>query len=240
MTPYKNRFDQPIGADVPGWAGVDAPPREPMQGRFCRIEPLVASTHLEALYEAFAEDREGTLWTYMPAGPFESKVAMGEWMATTCTGDDPLFYAILDTATDAAVGMASYLRIKPAVGVIEVGHIAYSPKLQRTPLATEAMFLLMQRVFDELGYRRYEWKCDSLNAASRRAAQRLGFCYDGTFRQALVYKGRNRDTAWYSILDGDWPVLREAYRKWLDPANFDQQGQQIHALQSLVEMQDHY
>ncbi len=231
MTQLTNQYGQPIGTDVTGWNGAQVPTRSPMQGRFCRLEPLLAHTHLPALYEAFAGEAARALWTYMSGGPFDSQAAMGEWMEATCSGEDPLFYAIVDTGTGKASGMAAYLRIKPDAGVVEVGHIAYSPLLQRTAQATEAMFLMMQRAFDELGYRRYEWKCDALNAASRNAAERLGFCFDGVFRQALVYKGRNRDTAWYSILDGDWPRLRAGYRQWLDPANFDPQGRQLRKLQ---------
>lgn len=133
-----------------------------------------------------------------------------------------------------AVGLASYLRIDPAVGVIEVGHIHFSPLMQRTPMATECMYLMMRRVFDELGYRRYEWKCDNLNAPSKLAAERLGFSYDGLFKQATMYKGRNRDTAWFSILDNDWPSLKQGFESWLQVANFDAQGQQIRRLQDCI------
>ena len=150
-------------------------------------------------------------------------------MAGAERSTDPLFYAIIDDTSGKALGHISYLRITPAAGSIEVGHVVYSPRLQRTRAATEAMYLLMQRVFT-LGYRRYEWKCDALNAPSRQAAQRYGFAYEGVFRQALVYKGRNRDTAWYACIDQEWPALDAAYQRWLDPANFDEQGQQRHAL----------
>jgi RimJ/RimL family protein N-acetyltransferase len=140
---------------------------------------------------------------------------------------DPTFYAIVDTASGSPVGVASYLRIAPDMGSIEVGHLSYSPALQRTAAATEAMYLMMRRAFDELGYRRYEWKCDSLNAPSRAAAIRLGFQYEGLFRDAVVYKGRNRDNAWYSIVADEWPALRTAFERWLDPANFGPEGGQI-------------
>jgi len=145
-------------------------------------------------------------------------------MEQFCCGDDPLYHAILKRQSGRAVGVASFMRIGPASGVIEVGGINYSPRLQRTPAATEAMYLLMRRVFDELGYRRYEWKCDALNAPSRAAAARLGFRFEGIFRQAIVYKGRSRDTAWFSIIDGEWPTLKTAFERWLDPANFDESG----------------
>ncbi len=154
-------------------------------------------------------------------------------MSDYCRGSDPLFHAIVDTNTGKAVGVASYLRITPASGSIEVGHINYSPLLQRTPAATEAMYLMMKRAF-ELGYRRYEWKCDALNARSRAAAQRLGLSFEGVFRQAAVYKGRNRDTAWYAAIDREWPALEEAYLRWLDPTNFDERGKHRISLTDLT------
>ena len=232
MNPTTNEFDQPIGYALPQWAPPPAPPRVPLQGRFCRVEPLAVAPHAVDLYAANALDH-GRMWTYMGYGPFADLDAYTAWMARVCPGTDPLFYAIIDLTTGKAVGVASYLRLDPANGVIEVGHIAYSPLLQRTPAATEAMYLLMQQVF-ELGYRRYEWKCDSLNAPSRAAAQRLGFSFEGIFRQAVIYKGRNRDTAWYSIIDQEWPALRTAFTQWLAPTNFDDQGQQRISLATLT------
>ncbi len=150
------------------------------------------------------------------------------------SSDDPLFHTIVDLATGKAVGVATFMRIDRAHGVIEVGNINYSPLLQRTPAATEAMFLMMRRVFDELGYRRYEWKCDSLNAPSRAAALRLGFQFEGIFRQAVVYKGRNRDTAWFSMIDSEWPALKRAYEQWLAPENFDAEGRQPRKLAEFI------
>ena len=170
----------------------------------------------------------------MTVGPFASIDDFQAWMKPASKTNDPLFHALIDLSTGKAVGMAAYMRIKQDVGVIEVGSISHSPRLQRTPTATEAMFLMMKRVFHELGYRRYEWKCDSLNEASRRAAERLGFNFDGLFKQALIYKGRNRDTAWYSILDSDWPRLESAYEKWLNVDNFDEKGHQKQKLQDLL------
>ena len=166
----------------------------------------------------------------MPYGPFSSFEDYWTWLRTDCVGDDPFFHAVIDLTTETAVGVASYLRIEPGVGAIEVGHIHYSPQLQRTPAATEAMYLMMKRVFDELDYRRYEWKCDALNERSRKAAVRLGFRFEGIFRQATMYKGRNRDTAWYSIIDKEWPVQRKAFEGWLSPSNFDAQGQEHNSL----------
>lgn len=204
-----------------------------MAGRYCRLEPLDPVAHATGLFEAFAADTAGAGWTYLGYGPFATEADFGDWLDDQCTGDDPLFYTI--TGPDGPpLGMASYLRIDAAVGVIEVGHLHYAPALQRTPAATEAMYLMMRRAFDELGYRRYEWKCDALNAPSRQAAERLGFVFEGVFRQATVYKGRNRDTAWFSILDAEWPRLKAAFERWLAPANFDPQGQQRQRLADLT------
>jgi len=154
-------------------------------------------------------------------------------MRESCVGEDPLFHAIIDVKAGKAVGVASYLRIEPSVGVIEVCHIHYSPLIQKTPAATEAMYLMMKRVFDELGYRRYEWKCDALNEGSRKAARRLGFTFEGVFRQATIYKGRNRDTAWFSVIDKEWPTLKNAFENWLKPANFDVEDRQKTSLGAL-------
>jgi RimJ/RimL family protein N-acetyltransferase len=221
-----NGLGQPIGEPVPDWSARPRPGREPIEGRHCRIEALDPERHAADLFAANARDGEGRMWTYMAYGPFARLDDYQTWADKAAASQDPLFHAILDRSTGRAVGVASFLRIEPAVGVVEVGHIAYSPALQRTPAATEAMYLLMRRVFGELGYRRYEWKCDALNAPSRAAAERLGFRFEGVFRQATVYKGRNRDTAWYSVLDTEWPARKAAFEAWLDPANFDATGRQ--------------
>lgn len=236
MSLRRNDLGQEIGDPVPGWSARTRPPRTPIAGRYCRVEPIDPSAHAADLHAANARDAEGRMWTYMAYGPFASMADYKAWMASACLGDDPLFHAIVDTATGKAVGVASYLRIDPANGVIEVGHIAYPPALQKTIAATEAMFLLMRRAFDELGYRRYEWKCDSLNAPSRAAAERLGFQYEGTFRQAVVYKGRNRDTAWYAITDKDWPGIKAGFEAWLAPENFDEAGRQRKNLRNLTKI----
>ena len=230
-----NHLGQPIGFPVADWSPRARPPRVPIEGHYCRLEPLDGARHGADLYRANQEDREGRIWTYMPYGPFETLRAYRDWIEAACRGDDPLYHAIVDLQTAKAVGVASYLRINPGVGVIEVGHINYAPPLQRTPAASEAMFLMMSRVFDELDYRRYEWKCDALNAGSRRAAERLGFRFEGVFRQATIYKGRNRDTAWYAITDQDWPAIKPAFQAWLDPANFDETGQQRRSLREIRE-----
>lgn len=206
-----------------------------MQGRFCRIEPIDPDRHGHDLFTAFCREGADRNWTYLPYGPFAGEAPFRDWMAANCQNDDPLFHAIIDSSSGKAVGLASYLRIEPAIGVIETGHLHFSPLLQRRPAATEAMFLMMRRVFSELGYRRYEWKCDALNAPSCRAAERLGFRFEGIFRQATIYKGRNRDTAWYSILDREWPWLQEAFAAWLAPANFDRHGDQKAALGALID-----
>ena len=228
-----NNLGQPIGSPLPGWQPPPYPPREPLPGQFCRLEPLDLDRHAEALYAADADDADGRSWTYLTYGPFVTLATYRDWMRATCLGDDPQFFAIIDTANGRPAGVASYLRISPASGSIEVGHIHYSSSLAMKPAATEAMFLMMQRAF-ELGYRRYEWKCDSLNAASRSAAQRLGLSFEGIFRQATVYKGRNRDTSWYAAVDGEWPKLRAAFETWLAPANFDATGQQRTRLSDLT------
>lgn len=234
MPALTNSLGQPIGAPVPGWTARPRPPRTPIEGRLVRIEPIDVERHAADLFAANAADREGRMWTYMGYGPFATLDDYKTWMRSTCLGEDPLFHTIVDKATGKAAGVASLLRIDPGNGVVETGHIAYAPALQRTPAATEAMFLLMRRVFDELGYRRYEWKCDALNAPSRKAAARLGFVFEGIFRQAVIYKGRNRDTAWFAIIDKDWPALKAAYVAWLDAGNFDAAGRQKQALAALT------
>ncbi len=231
MGPLLNDLGQPIGFPLPDWMPPPRPPRQPMQGRYCRLEPLDVDRHAEALFAANAADEDGRSWTYLAYGPFSTFSAYRDWMSTSCLGDDPFFFAIIDAADGQPAGVASYLRIAPASGSIEVGHLRYAPRLQRMPAATEAMYLMMQRAF-ELGYRRYEWKCHALNAASRAAAQRLGLSFEGIFRQAAVSKGRSRDTAWYAAIDAEWPALREAFLMWLDPDNFDDNGQQRTRLSS--------
>ena len=234
MAPRTNELGQPIGEAVVSWTKRPRPSRDLLQGRLCRLEALAAAKHAAALHDAYAADADGRNWTYLPYGPFAKAKEYAKWVAWAEAQDDPLFYAIVDLATQRPVGVASYLRIDPAMGSIEVGHLSYAPALQRTPASTEAMFLMMRRAFDELGYRRYEWKCDSLNAPSVAAAKRLGFRFEGIFRQALVMKGRNRDSAWFSIVDGEWPALRSAFERWLDPANFDAAGVQRQPLSAFM------
>ena len=224
-----NVYGQPIGFSLPNWNAPGPPAPVTLTGRYCLLEPIDPERHARDLYDANALNPDGRMWTYLHYGPFETFSDYIDWMKATCLGDDPLFFAIVDPQTNRATGVAGYLRIQPAVGVIEVGHLAYSPRLQRSRAATEAMYLLMKHAFS-LGYRRYEWKCDSLNEPSRRAALRLGFTYEGIFRQAIVVKGRNRDTAWYSIIDSEWPALDAAFQAWLDSGNFDDSGEQCRSL----------
>jgi RimJ/RimL family protein N-acetyltransferase len=223
---YHNEFGQPIGAPLPDWSARPLPPRRPMAGRFCRVEPLDLDRHAADLFAANGTAADDRNWTYLPHGPYSAFEPYRASLVAAINRDRALAHAIIAGDSGRAVGVANYLAIDPSNGTIEVGGINYSPLLQRKPAATEAMYLMMRRVFDELGYRRYEWKCDSLNAPSRAAALRLGFRYEGLFRQAVVYKERSRDTAWYSVIDREWPVLRAAFERWLDPSNFDAEGHQ--------------
>ncbi|HMF16187.1 MAG TPA: GNAT family protein [Gemmataceae bacterium] len=233
MAEHQNHLGQPIGFRLVNWQAPPWPPRSPLSGRYCRLEPLDPDRHAADLFAVNSLDRDGRNWTYLGYGPFDSLDDYVTWIKETCLGNDPLFFAIVDSGSGKATGVASYLRIYPPYGTIEAGHISYSPLLQRTPAATEAMFLMMRQAF-ELGYRRYEWKCNALNAKSRAAAQRLGLSFEGVFRQAAVVKGCNRDTAWYAAIDAEWPALQEAFTRWLDPANFDESGRQRLRLSELT------
>ena len=226
-----NELGQPIGHPVPDWTPPPRPPRVALAGRYCSVVPLDPEAHGHQLWEAVAADRDGRNWTYLFNDKPASFEAYREWLARAAAPDDPRFHAIV--VSGAAVGVAAYLRIAPDAGSIEVGHINFSPLLQRTPAATEAMYLMMRQAFT-LGYRRYEWKCDALNAPSRAAALRLGLSYEGVFRHALVYKSRNRDTAWYATIDREWPALSAAFERWLSPENFDADGRQRERLSDLT------
>jgi len=226
MNPVLNEYGQPVGPPLPDWVPPQVPPREPMDGRYCRLEPLDPA-HTDGLFAAFAAAPDGRDWTYLSTGPFPDADAYRAWVDDASKTADPLFFTIIDSTCGLSVGVASYMRIAPAVGSIEVGHIHFAPAGRRSRVATEAMYLMMRRAFG-LGYRRYEWKCDTLNA------QRLGFSFEGVFRQATVYKGRSRDTAWYAAIDSEWPALRAAFEAWLDPANFDDAGHQKVRLSELT------
>ena len=227
-----NGFGQPVGFALPGWKAPPAPPRSVLEGRYCRLEPL-GTSHAEQLHAANSLEADGRGWTYMTNGPYATLADYRGWVETMQTRNDPQFYAIIDLESGKAGGVASYMRIDPANGCIEVGGIKLTPLVSRKPAMTEAMHLMMKNAF-ALGYRRYEWKCDALNAPSRRAAQRLGFSYEGIFEQAMVTKGRNRDTAWFSITDREWPAIRAAQEQWLSAETFDTQGRQKSSLSALT------
>lgn len=224
-----NRFGQPIGPELPGWQPRERPQRVTLTGRHARLEPLDPAHHGDALATAFATD-DGRMWTYLGAGPFADRGALDTFLTEQAGHDDPLHFAILDATTHQAAGTLALMRQDPAAGVIEIGWVTLSPGLQRTTAATEAFFLALTYVFDALGYRRCEWKCDALNAPSQEAARRLGFTFEGTFRQDRIYKGRSRDTAWLSVTDAEWPAIRDGFTSWLDPSNFDESGRQRRTL----------
>lgn len=226
--------DRPdLGMPLPdGWTPPPKPVRANMDGRLVRLEPLVVA-HAPELHAANTQPGGTANWDYLPYGPYEAEAGYAAWVGEMTRDGDPMFYAIIEKNTGQAVGVASYLRINPGSGSIEVGHINFSPLLQRRPGATEAMYLMMKWAF-EAGYRRYEWKCNALNQPSRDAAMRLGLSYEGVFRQATVSKGRNRDTAWYAAIDSEWPAIETAFQTWLDPANFDGEGRQRQSLSDLT------
>jgi RimJ/RimL family protein N-acetyltransferase len=222
-------------SDLAQWTPAKPPARAAvLRGARVRLEPLDAARHAAQLYAAsHGEDTDPRLWDYLPYGPFADAAAYASWVERHHDGDDPRFYAVVDAAAGRAAGVVSYLRIEPDHGVIEIGHIWFGRTLQRTPQATEAIYLLARHAFDDLGHRRLEWKCDAANQRSRAAAERFGFTYEGTFRQHLIVKGRNRVSAWFSLLDGEWPAQRTAFEAWLDPANFGPDGAQRRRLQDL-------
>lgn len=227
-----NHFGQPIGDALPDWQPRPVPQRHTLQGRLCYLEPL-AGKHAEALFAAHQLAPDTRSWTWLLREPDSSVEEFSAWVASVAELSDPLHFAVIDRQTQQPVGSLALMRIDANNGVIEVGHVHFSPLLSRTAMATEAHWLLMRYAFDTLGYRRYEWKCNSLNEPSRRAARRLGFHYEGRFRQALVIKGHNRDTDWFSIIDAEWPQIDSAMQRWLASDNFSADGQQIRTLESL-------
>ena len=230
----RNEFGQPIGFDLPGWKPPPFPPHVALAGRYCRLEPLNAARHARDIFEAQREDPAGERWTYLFHGPYADFGPYEKWCVEAQDSRDPQFYAIVDAASGLASGSAAYMRIEPRHGVIELGNIYLAPRISRTRAATEAIYLFIANAFS-LGYRRFEWKCDSCNLPSRAAAVRFGFTYEGLFRQAIVNKGRNRDTTWYAIIDRDWRRgLEAAYQRWLAPENFDAAGRQRLRLSELT------
>ena len=228
-----NELGQMVGELVPDWVVPEEPHRSNLAGRYCHLEPLSPEAHSEQLFEAYGRDETGANWTYLPYGPFPESSQFQAWLVEQAKEPDPLFFAVIDATSESAVGVATFMRIAASMGSIEIGHIHFSPLLQGTPASTEALYLMLKHIFS-LGYRRCEWKCNALNEASRKSAVRLGFTFEGIFRQAGVVKGRNRDTAWYSILDSEWPALHQAFQTWLSPENFSTAGSQILRLSELT------
>ena len=222
-----------FGVELPGWTVPLRPTGDVLEGTTVRLERMDADAHAADLFRAWS-GHDG-LWDYLANGPFSSASAYHRFVKDTAMGDDPLFYVIRQKDNGHCSGVAAYLRIAPEAGSIEVGHITFAPEMNRSHASTETMFLMMEWAFRN-GYRRYEWKCNALNLPSRRAAQRLGFSYEGVFRQHMISRGRNRDTAWFSIIDSDWPALREAFGAWLSPRNFDANGRQKESLSDLTRL----
>lgn len=223
--------DKELGERLTDWRAPDLPRPEPAEGRYARLEPLNADAHAAALHDANTAD--SAIWDYLPYGPFASLPAYHRWVRDRAAEADPQFYAVMDKDAGQWGGVAALMRMAPEAGSIEVGNINFSARLQKRRAASEAIMLLAAQVF-KLGYRRFEWKCNALNKGSRRAAERFGFSYEGTFRQATIVKGRNRDTAWFAMIDKEWPAIHAAYETWLAPDNFDNDGRQHQSLSALT------
>lgn len=222
-----------LGRLVQGWSVPMRPDVPVILGKYAQLELLDADSHAAEIHRANSVD--DAIWDFLPYGPYTSAAGYHRWVRDMTDGDDPVFYAVKNLESGRFEGVASFLRINPEAGSIEVGHINYSKPMQRTRAATEAMYLMMKWAY-EAGYRRYEWKCNALNMGSRRAAERLGFSYEGIFRQAMIAKGRNRDTAWYASIDSEWPALKSAFSTWLAPENFDAEGRQKESLSDLTRL----
>lgn len=233
--PRTNEYGQPIGDPVPEWTTRPRPGDITLTGRTCKLEPLDPVKHTNDLFEAYLLAPDGRDWTYLAEERFTDLNAFREYIERISKSLDPKFYTVINLMTGKAVGILSYLRIDPINGSIEVGWITFSPLIKQTIQSTETQYLLMVYAFDELGYRRYEWKCDSLNEPSLKAAKRLGFKYEGTFRNAGVTKGRNKDLTWFSITDYEWTTVKATLQTWLHPDNFDINGKQI---QTIAEIRD--
>ena len=224
-----------LGKGLPEWTARKLPPRKILEGRYCRLEPLDPKKHGDDLVAVF-KTTDPKSWVYLFHGPHTDEAGIRKWLNESATVGGFIYYTIIDLATGRAAGIASYMRMDPANGVIEVGSIHYSDKLKQTRASTEAMFLMIRHVFDDLGYRRYEWKCNSFNTPSRRTALRLGFRFEGIFRNHMIVKGHSRDTAWFAITDDEWQALKSAYEKWLAPDNFDSTGKQRASLSTMIEV----
>jgi RimJ/RimL family protein N-acetyltransferase len=224
--------NRPVGPIVDPLPTGAKPDLRPLPGRWMRLDPLNVAAHGAQLFKPFEDvDANDDVWTWMPYGPFADQAAFQTWLKDREAARDPWFYALVKRETGEALGMGAFMRADPANGVIEIGNIWMSPPLQRTRESTEAMYLMIRHAFDDLGVRRLEWKCDALNAPSRAAALRFGFEFEGIFKQHMIIKGRNRDTAWFAIIDKDWPAIRKGFEAWLSDANFDDKGQQKAKLQ---------
>ena len=227
-------IDLPLGAEL-DWTPVRRPDRTPLRGSHVLLRPVDPAADAAPLYAvSHPPDGDAAIWTYMPDGPYAGPDELRRMLEWASASDDPHYYTLVRLPDERPLGIASYLRITPEFGVIEIGHIWFGVPLQRTTAATEAIYLLAAHAFDDLGYRRLEWKCNALNAASRRAAERFGFSFEGVFRNHMVLKGRNRDTAWYAIADDDWPAIRSGFQAWLAPENFDGEGGQAQSLGDLI------
>jgi RimJ/RimL family protein N-acetyltransferase len=216
--------------DLSDWKGVPRPERAPLEGRYARLEPLDPARHGDDLFASAQQPGADSRFRYLADHAPADRAAFTAWIEKASASTDPLFFAVIDKRTGRAEGRQSFMRIEPAHGVIEIGHILWGPAIARTRVATEALYLFASHAFDTLGYRRFEWKCDNNNLPSKRAAERFGFTFEGVFRQHIVVKGRNRDTAWFAIIDRDWPRLKAGYEAWLHQENFDEAGQQKHKL----------
>jgi RimJ/RimL family protein N-acetyltransferase len=222
-----------VTSDLHNWQPRPRPAREPIEGRYVRLEPLSAAIHGDGLYAASSVPDAAERFRWLPDLPPESRASFQPWLDKAEASPDPLFFTVIDKASGNIAGRQTLMRIDATYGVIEIGNIYWGPLISRRPAATEAHFLFMQYVFDGLGYRRWEWKCNNRNEPSKRAAERFGFQFEGVFRQHMIVKGENRDTAWYSVIDGEWPALKQAYQEWLDPANFDAEGVQKRRLEEM-------
>lgn len=220
-----------FGKPVEAWTVPPLPAKDTLVGRFCQLEPLECEAHVADLFEA--NSQSDLIWDYLPYGPFRSEEAYGKWVGSVEEGTDPFFYAVRDLVSGKVLGVMSFLSVSPSTGSIEVGHINWSLPLQKTPAATESIYLMMQWAF-EVGYRRFEWKCNAMNEGSRRAAERFGFSFEGVFRQHMIVKGQNRDTAWFACIDKEWAKLKAAYEHWLSVDNFDENQKQISRLSDLT------
>jgi RimJ/RimL family protein N-acetyltransferase len=221
-------------ADPRAWVPRPRPARKPLDGRYTRLEPLDAQRHGDGLFEISTRPDAAERFRYLKETPPESRETFQKWLEMAQASEDPLYFAVIVKASGKAAGWQSFLRIEPSHGCMEIGHIHWGPAVARKPAATEAHYLFLRHAFEDLGYRRWEWKCNDRNAASKRAAERFGFQPEGLFRQHMIVKGESRDTAWYSIIDSEWPNLKRAYEEWLDPANFDAAGAQRRRLKDII------